>query len=77
MIHLDLTISGGILGGKLAQDPEEASYAITAMIEEAPSDFGEELAEYSAHAPDLVSSLRTLADQVEAAIAKMLDADQQ
>lgn len=69
MISLDLSISGGELGRKLAYDEEELAYALVALIEERTDAqlLGEELQEHLpfGEAAGVATWLRQLADAIE------------
>ena len=69
MISLDLSISGGELGRKLAYDEEELAYALVAIVEERHDAqlLGEELQEHLPYgeAAGVVTWLRALADGIE------------
>lgn len=69
MLTIDCQITGGQLGRKLADDPEEAYYALEAMFEDAASDFAEEVAEYpDPHGAEVLArELRKLADALDEA----------
>lgn len=71
MISFDITVTGGMIGSRLAEDPEELGYALKALIEEAPDDLGKEIAKYNdeADCTTMAEFLRLLADQIEAASA--------
>lgn len=46
MITIETQISGGQIGGKLAQDPEEFAYALIELADELSSSDAREVAEY-------------------------------
>lgn len=63
MIYLEHAVTGGTIGGKLAEDPEEAYYALVELVDESPSDFAEQVAEFSdgENAETIATWLRTMA----------------
>lgn len=67
-IYFDVYLDGGVIGYKLAHDPEEATEALLALARWAPTDFGEELTDHmvSEHHAPLAQFLRRLADQIHA-----------
>lgn len=71
MIGFEHYVSGGEVGRKLAQDPEELGYALKELLDNGSDKMGAEVAEYldPSDADAVVDFLRLLADQIEAATA--------
>lgn len=69
MIGFEHRVSGSEIGRALVNDAEEMTYALIAMIEDAPEAIGADLAVYLAEGDiDAVCDfLRLLADKIEAA----------
>lgn len=69
MLTIDCQITGGQLGRKFADDPEETYYMLEALFDEAPSGFAVDVAEYPdpRQAEWLAGHLRALADALDEA----------
>lgn len=67
MIDLDVQVTGGHIGGKLAQDTEECGYALRAIFEEGGEELIRDLGEELQGQTDLVVWLRDLANAIEGA----------
>lgn len=69
MITIETQISGGEIGRKLADDPEELFYALEAMAEVNWRDLGGELAEHcwGSSAEKIAALLKHLLENVEGA----------
>ncbi|SFY18150.1 hypothetical protein SAMN04244548_02972 [Paracoccus pantotrophus] len=70
-IYLEVPVTGGTIGYKLADDPEEAAYALKEMARYAGEDFPGQLAEHTRwEAEECAGFLRKLADAIEAGAAE-------
>lgn len=69
MITLETQITGGQLGGRLVDDPEETWQMLMEMADGHADDFPNEVAEYAygESATEVVAFLRIMADRIEEA----------
>lgn len=66
MISLEHSVSGGQLAYHLANDAEEAAYFFYSLIEDAPDNFGSEVAQYldASRCQEVAALLTILAEQI-------------
>jgi hypothetical protein len=67
MLTLEMSVSGGQLGRKLAEDVEELWYGLEAMAEELSERDIEEMAEYANSSEDVIAMLEKMAAALKGA----------